>query len=309
MTKKKVLITPEGITKIKFNKKKYLSNKINYVFTGKIINSQQVLISKLKDFDGCIIGSEKIDKKVIDSCTKLKVIIRFGVGMDNIDLDYARKKDIVVKNVQSESIADAVAVHAICLILALTQNIKLHINDAIKGKWLRHINLFSKDTSVGVIGAGKIGMKVISYLITLGFNVNYFSRKKKLNLNNLGAKFYKNINNLLIKSDIITLHFPSNRNSTPLFDKKKLNIIKKKYLVNLSRGSLVDEKTLLKKLDKGEIKFYATDVFFSEPPSKTSRKLLLHPKVLSTAHVGGYNTRSLQEVSEIALKKVNDILI
>jgi len=85
--------------------------------------------------------------------------------------------------------------------------------------------------------------------------------------------------------------------------------MKKKYLVNLSRGSLVDEKTLLRKLDNGEIKFYATDVFISEPPSKISRKLLLHPKVLSTAHVGGYNKKSLQEVSEIALRKINNILI
>ena len=66
-------------------------------------------------------------------------------------------------------------------------------------------------------------------------------------------------------------------------------------------------KNSLKKLDKEEIKFYATDVFVSEPPSKTSRKLLLHPRVLSTAHVGGYNKKSLLEVSEIALKKVNDI--
>ena len=96
MTKKKVLITPEGITKVKFNKKIF-SKKINYVFNGKIIDSKQALIKKLKNFDGCIIGSEKIDKKVIDSCTKLKVIVRFGVGMDNIDLDYARKKNIIVK--------------------------------------------------------------------------------------------------------------------------------------------------------------------------------------------------------------------
>ena len=309
MIKKRILITPEGITKIKFDKKKYLSNKIQYVFNGKIINSKKDLIKKLKDFDGCIIGSEKIDKKIIDCCPKLKAIVRFGVGLDNIDLDYAKKKNIIVKNVVSKSIGEAVAVHSISLILALTQNLKLHILDSKNGRWLRHLNLFSKNTSVGVVGAGKIGAKVISYLITLGFRVNYFSRKKKPHLDEIGAKFYKNIDNLLIKSDIITLHLPSERNSEPLFDKKKLNNMKKKYLVNLSRGSLVDEKTLLRKLDNGEIKFYATDVFISEPPSKISIKLLLHPKVLSTAHVGGYNKKSLQEVSEIALRKINNILI
>lgn len=105
------------------------------------------------------------------------------------------------------------------------------------------------------------------------------------------------------------MHIPSTKNKKPFFDKKKLKVMKNKYLVNLSRGSLVDEDVLLKKLNKREIKFYATDVFTHEPPSRISRKLLLHPKVLSTAHVGGYNKKSLQEVSEIALSKINNTLI
>ncbi|MDC3174452.1 NAD(P)-binding domain-containing protein, partial [Candidatus Pelagibacter sp.] len=219
------------------------------------------------------------------------------------------KKKIIVKNVVCKSIAHAVSVHTVSLILALTQNLKLHIDDSKSGKWLRHLNLFSKNTSVGVVGAGKIGMKVITYLITLGFKVNYFSRKKKPSLSNIGAKYFKNVNNLLLKSDIVTLHIPSTKNKKPFFDKKKLKVMKNKYLVNLSRGSLIDEDVLLKKLNKREIKFYATDVFTHEPPSRISRKLLLHPKVLSTAHVGGYNKKSLQEVSEIALSKINNTLI
>ena len=92
MIKKKVLITPEGITKIKLEKKNYLLKKINYFFTGKIINSKSNLKNILKKFDGCIIGSEKIDKEIIDNCPKLKGIVRFGVGTDNIDLEYAKKK-------------------------------------------------------------------------------------------------------------------------------------------------------------------------------------------------------------------------
>lgn len=308
MIKKKVLITPEGIAKIKLEKKYFLSKKINYFFTGKIIDSKSNLKNILKKFDGCIIGSEKIDKEIIDNCPKLKGIVRFGVGMDNIDIEYAKKKKIIVKNVVAESISQAVSIHCIGLILALTQNLKHHIDDSKSGKWLRHLNLFPKNTSVGVAGAGNIGQKVISYLVKLGFRVNYFSRKKKLNLKKKGAKFFKDLDNLIKKSDIITVHLPSIKNELPFFDKKRLKKMKNKYLVNLSRGALIDENALIKKLDDGTIKFYATDVFTYEPPSKISKSLLIHPKVLSTAHVGGYNRESLEEVGKIALMKINKIL-
>ena len=308
MIKKKVLITPEGITKIKLNKKKFLSKNIDYFFTGKIINSKSNLIKILKKFDGCIIGSEKIDKEIIDNCPKLKAIVRFGVGVDNIDLEYAKKRRIIVKNVVAKSISQAVAIQCIGLILALTQNLKLHIDDSKSGKWVRHLNLFPKKTSVGVVGAGNIGQKVISYLVELGFKVNYFSRKEKPNLKKKRAKFYKRIDDMIVKSDIITLHLPHIKNQKHFFDKKRLIKMKNKYLVNLSRGTLIDEEALLKKLDDGTINFYATDVFSNEPPAKISKILLMHPKVLSTAHVGGYNQESLTEVSKIALKKINNIL-
>ena len=225
-----------------------------------------------------------------------------------LTLNTQKKKKIIVKNVVAKSISQAVSIHSIGLILALTQNLKRHIDDSKSGKWLRHLNLFPKNTSVGVVGAGNIGQKVIYYLVELGFRVNYFSRKKKPNLKKKGAKFYKNIDDLINKSDIITVHLPSIKNKTPFFDKKRLKKMKNKYLVNLSRGTLIDEKALLKKLDDGTIKFYATDVFTNEPPSKISKSLLLHPRVLSTAHIGGYNIESLKEVSKVALNKINNIL-
>jgi D-3-phosphoglycerate dehydrogenase len=307
MIKKKVLITPEGFSKIKIDKNLF-SKKIQYTHNGKIFNSKKVLKETLKNYDGCIIGSEKIDKQVIDCCPKLKGIVRFGIGLDNIDVPYAKKKGIIVKNIKAKSISDAVSIHTISLILAVTQNLKLHFANAKKGIWLRHLNLLPKDVSVGVVGAGNIGLKVINYLVTLGFKVNYFSRKKKIKLKKLNVKFFSDIDKLIKKSDIITLHIPSINNKQPLLDQNKLSKIKNKCLINLSRGSVVDEKAILKNLNNKKIKFYATDVFSYEPPSKISKKLLIHPNVISTAHVGGYNKTTLKEVSENAICKINDIL-
>ena len=307
MIKKKVLITPEGFSKVKINKKKF-SKKIQYTHNGKIFTSKTTLKKTLKNYDGCIIGSEKIDKHVIDYCPKLKVIVRFGIGLDNIDLSYAKKKGIIVKNIKAKSLSYAVAIHTISLILAITQNLKIHFNDAKKGIWLRHLNLLPKDVTIGVAGAGNIGLKVINYLVNLGFKVNYFSRKKKIKLKKLNVKFFSQIDKLIEKSDIITLHIPSTNNGQPLLNQKKISKIKNKCLINLSRGSVVDEKAILKNLNNKKIKFYATDVFCYEPPNKISKKLLMHPNVISTAHVGGYNKITLKEVSENAIYKINNIL-
>ncbi len=309
MTKKKVLVTPEGITKIKINKKKFFSNQIKYFFTGKIVELKKDLIKNLKDVDGCIIGSEKIDREIIDKCPKLKVIVRFGVGLDNIDLAYAKKRGIKVKNTIAKSVSNAVAVHAIGLILLVTQNLHLHISDSKIGKWRRHLNLLPQNTTVGVAGAGNIGSKVIELLLTLGFKVNYFSREKKSYLSIMGAKYFSNLEKLISKSKIITLHLPSFNSNEPIIDERKLDLMKEKYLINLSRGSLVDEKIVYKYLNQKVINLYATDVFAYEPPKKISKKLQCHPKVISTAHVGGYNEFSLKEVSEMALKQINNILL
>lgn len=305
MIKKNVLITPEGIIKVRIDKRKFYSKEINYFFTAGIISSKNLLCKKLKKMDGCIIGSEIIDKEVIDKCLNLKVICRFGVGLDNIDLVYAKKKGISVHNVIAKSVPNAVAVHATSLILAITQNLKNHIDDSKKNIWRRHLNNSPSQTKVGVYGAGKIGSIVIKNLISLNFKVFYTSRIRKKPLEKYGAKFCKNIDELIKKSDIISIHWPKIINSKPIFNLKRLKSLKGKSLINTSRGSLVDERLLLVMLNNKFINIYATDVLTNEPPIGLSKKIASHSRVISTAHVGGYNQLSLTEVSEKSLNIIN----
>ena len=306
---KKVLITPEGFKLIQNRIEDFMHKNISYQIVGGLVSNKKKLIGLLEDASGCIIGSEKIDNEVLERCNKLEILCRFGSGLDNIDLIAAKKKGIKVTNVEVDSIPKAVAIHALSLILSITQNLKSHFNDARKAKWKRHLNMFFDEVTIGFVGSGKIGSIIIRMCIDLGFNVFYTSKSRKLKLDKYGAKYVPNIEKLIQKSSIISLHIPKIKGSEPIINKKLLKKMKNKSLINTARGSLVDEEALLESLDNNQLNFYATDVTKSEPPIGISKMIINNKKVISTAHVGGYNETSLKEVSIKSLVKVNNVLL
>ena len=303
--KKKILITPQGIVLAEKHIKRFFRNNISYIKTNGIVSNRKRLIKQLSNASGCIIGSEIIDKNILQHCKKLKVICRFGSGLDNIDIISAKKMGIKVFNVKAKSVPKSVAIHTISLILSITQNIKKHIDDSRRGKWIRHLNMPTDETIVGSVGSGAIGSEVIKLSLSLGFKVYYTSKTRKKNLDEIGAKFVQSLSELIKKSDIVTLHLPK-INSKFLISKTIIKNLKNKSLINVSRGSLVDEEAILDALNKKYLNFYATDVTEFEPPRKYSKILRKNENVISTAHVGGYNMTSLIEVSKEALKKVNN---
>ena len=303
--KKKILITPQGIVLAEKYIKHSFKKNISYVKTNGIVSNRKKLIKQLSNASGCIIGSEIIDKNILQHCRKLKVICRFGSGLDNIDIITAKKMGIKVFNIKAKSVPKSVAIHTISLILSITQNLKRHIEDSSRGKWIRHLNMSTDETTVGSVGSGAIGSEVVKLSLSLGLKVYYTSKTRKKNLEKLGAKFVKSLPELIKKSDIVTLHLPK-INSNFLISKAIIKKLKNKSLINVSRGSLVDEEAVLDALNKRHLNFYATDVTEYEPPRKYSKVLRKNKNVISTAHVGGYNMISLIEVSKEALKKVNN---
>jgi D-3-phosphoglycerate dehydrogenase / 2-oxoglutarate reductase len=287
---------------------------------------QEKLSDALKNFDGVLVRSATtVRKEVIDVVPNLKLIGRAGVGMDNIDVKYARDKGIAVVNTpaaSSQSVAELVFAHLFtCVRLLHDANRKMPVAetketfDSLKKKYSAGIELSGK--TIGIVGAGMIGKSVAKIAAGLGMNV-LFHR-----LNNedvvVDFNFHPSVSSqkmtftfkcvpferLLAESDFITLHVPFPKGSSPIISKKELGIMKKGVcLVNTARGGVINEVDLIEALNAGKVSYAGLDVFEGEPLIK--KELREHPNVSLSPHVGG-STKEAQERIGIELaQKVVD---
>lgn len=246
----------------------------------------------LKDYDVLIVRSAtKVRVPVIDAVasSKLKLIIRAGVGIDNIDHAYAKEKGIAVSNTpnsNSASVAELVIGH----MFSLARFIYIANVTMKKGEWNKkqYTGIELNGKTLGLIGFGKIAKLVAAKAHALGMNVLYNKRSGEVE----GCPYtYVTLDELLKKSDFVSLHIPATEK--PIIDESKLEIMKKgSYLINTSRGSSISEEALVKALDNGVIAGAALDVFTEEPTK--NQDILNHPKISLTPHVGA-STKEAQE--------------
>lgn len=286
---------------------------------------QEKLSEALRNFDGVLVRSATtVRKEVIDVTPNLKLIGRAGVGMDNIDVKYARDKGIAVVNTpaaSSQSVAELVFAHLFtCVRYLHDANRKMpaaetkEAFDALKKKYSAGIELSGK--TIGIIGAGMIGKSVAKIAAGLGMNV-LFHR-----LNNqdvvVDFNFHPNVSNqkmtftfkcvpfekLLAESDFITLHVPFPKGSTPIIAKKELSMMKKSAcIVNTARGGVINEIDLIESLNAGTISYAALDVFEGEPLIK--KELRENPNVSFSPHIGGSTKEAQERIGiELATKVV-----
>jgi D-3-phosphoglycerate dehydrogenase / 2-oxoglutarate reductase len=286
---------------------------------------QENLSEALKSFDGILVRSATtVRKEVIDAVSNLKLIGRAGVGMDNIDVKYARDKGIAVVNTpaaSSQSVAELVFAHLFTCVRYLhdaNRNVPKaetkEAFDALKKKYSAGIELSGK--TIGIIGAGMIGKSVAKIAAGLGMNV-LFHR-----LNNedviVDFNFHPNVSNhkmtftfkcvpfekLLAESDFITLHVPFPKGSTPIIAKKELSMMKKSAcIVNTARGGVIYELDLIEALNAGTISYAALDVFEGEPIIK--KELRENPNVSLSPHIGGSTKEAQERIGiELATKVV-----
>lgn len=278
-------------------KKKFILTKNN---TGKKLDKKK-LILMLKNQDYVVAGTELYDKEVLSSTSTLKVIFRFGSGIDNIDIKSCDKLKIKIKKIKID-LSTSVAELSFSLILNLIKKINFFDESLKKKKWKKINNNLLSYKTLGIIGYGRIGKKLIQ--ITKGFNLNYlyYDIKKK----NSKIKF-SNLNNIFKKSDIISIHQSYNKLNKNYINKKYFNFAKKNLiLINTSRGELINENDLFNFLKKNENAYAGLDVFQKEP---YYGKLLKLKNVLLTPHISSYSieTRSKMErdVYNLILKNTN----
>jgi len=267
--------------------------------------SQEELAQELaKGYDAIVVRSAtKVRRAAIDAATGLRLIVRAGVGLDNIDVEYAREKGIEVRNTPRAS-TESVAELALAHMLALARSIPQATQSLKEGRWekkaFKGVEVAGK--TLGVIGLGRIGQAVAKKAACLGMKVvayDKFVKESPIPEVQLVA-----LEELLREADFVTLHVPADP-AGPVIGKRELALMKNgAYLINCARGGVVDEQALLEALKSGKLAGAGLDVYVTEPP--TDSELLRLPNVSLTPHIGA-QTREAQarvgdEVVEILLE-------
>lgn len=261
----------------------------------------------LSDVDVCIVRSAtKVREPAIDEAAaagRLKMIIRGGVGMDNIDVDYARSKGLIVTNTPKASSA-AVAELAIAHMLSVSRFLYAANVTMREGKWekkaYKGVELGGK--TLGLVGLGRIGMETAKRAEAFGMRILYTNRRGPVE----GVPYrWKNLDDLLAESDFISLHMPAVKGAAPVIDADAIAKMKDgAFLINTARGALVDSAALCDALDSGKLSGAGIDVYPEEPCR--DERLLHHPKVSMTPHIGASTKEAQKRIGEEIVKLVLD---
>jgi D-3-phosphoglycerate dehydrogenase / 2-oxoglutarate reductase len=261
--------------------------------------SAEDLLQIIADYDALIIrGQTQVTAEVIDAATRLKVIGRAGVGVDNIDLEAAKQRNITVVNAPSSTTV-AVAELAFGLLLALARGVTRADATMKQGEWLKKefegVELNGK--TLGIIGFGRIGMEVSKRAAAFGMNVIiYDPNVSEDELLHSDAEPVS-IQDLYAWSDFISLHLPLNVQTRDLIGPFAISQMKEGVrIVSTARGGIIDESALLNALNSGKVAGAALDVFEKEPPGLT--ELVSHPRVIATPHIGAQTTEAQSRAAE-----------
>ena len=291
------------------------------VVTQKV--AQENLATELKNFDAILVRSAtKVRKDLIDACPNLKLIGRGGVGMDNIDVEYAKHKGIKVVNTpasSSISVAELVFTHIFtgARFIQITNRVMPEKGNTEFGnlKKIASEGIELKGKTMGIYGFGRIGQEVAKIAIGLGMKVLAFDPcvsniDLSLDLPALGqnSRIKVTINtvseeSVVMHSDFITFHVPFNEGDKAIVDAPKMAKMKRGVgLINCSRGGVISESDLLASLNSGQVAFAGLDVFEKEPP--INMDILAHPHVSLSPHVGGSTKEAQNRIGIEMAEKV-----
>ena len=270
--------------------------KIGYEVVEKFYGDEE-LGAALKDFDVVVIRSAtKVREKHIKTALetgKLKLIIRGGVGIDNIDAKFAESNGVSVMNTPGAS-APSVAELALAHMFSLARFISDSKATMCDGKWEKKIynGIEISGKTLGVVGMGRIGMELASRCKALGMNVLYYDVRQDLNVPG-----YKKttMDEILAKSDFISLHIPISKGQPAIIGANEMSKMKKgAYIVNCARGGVVDENALIAALDSGHLGGAGIDVYVEEPTNNIN--LVKHSRVSVTPHIGAQTAEAQERV-------------
>ena len=306
-------ISESGVDALKSYGFKIITNNVAQEQLVSYINTNSIEIILVR-------SATSVRKDLIDLCPNLKLIGRGGVGMDNIDVEYARKKNIHVINTpaaSSSSVAELVFAHlygGVRFLYDSNRNMPLEGESnfkVLKKNYSKGIELRGK--TIGIIGLGRIGQEVAKIAIGIGMNViacdEYhdelnieinFTESKKLTFK---IKTISKVE-LLKKADFVTLHIPAQKNY--VIDSKEINLMKSgSAIINAARGGVINEVSLIAALDSGKLSFACLDTFEEEPMPEI--KILMHPKISLTPHIGAATKEAQDRIGLELANQIKDI--
>lgn len=280
---------------------------------GAVLDARQCktveqLIPLVADVDAVLTQFSPVNAAVIAAMKKARVIVRYGVGVDNVDLEAAKEHGIPVCNVPDYCI-DEVADHTLAFILALTRQMMPNCLGVRGGRWSLAVPLAEmktlRESTVGVVGFGRIGREVVRRLLPFGAAVHVFDPVVETKeIESAGAKAAPSLDELLPRCDILTLHCPSTVQTRRMLNAARLASMKRgSILINLARGDLVDTAALIAALQSGNLAAAALDVCDPEP-IPAGHPLLQMPNVLLTAHIASTSVRAARTLRETAARLV-----
>ncbi len=273
---------------------------------------REVLREKVRHVEGllCLL-SDTIDREIIDAAPQLRVISNYAVGYNNIDVEYATRKGIVVTNTPGV-LTDATADLTWALLLAVTRRIVEGDRFMRQGKFngwgpMLLLGQDIKGKTLGIVGAGRIGTAVAERSRGWEMNILYYNRGRNAYLEeHLNARMVE-LEELLAQSDFVSLHVPLTPETHHLIDEKALRSMKKSaYLINTSRGAVVDEQALVRALREGWIAGAALDVYEHEPQLTPGLSEL--PNVVLAPHIGSATFETRNKMATIAAYNILDVL-
>jgi len=287
---------------------KQLSKIHNVTYNPELYKNPKSILKEAHEIDALIVRNKtNVDKKLLDSMESLKIIGRLGVGLDNIDIDYCKTKNVPVV-IAEEANARSVSEYVIMGLFTLFRGIKTSTEEMLNGEWdrIKYTGSEINGKTLGIIGIGTIGQIVAENAGNLGMNLigNDINISKdddiweKLNIK------YCSFDEVISKSDAITIHVPLTKKTYNLFSEKEFkNMQKGSFIINSSRGGIVNEKDILKFLKNGHLGGAMLDVFENEPLDNALMFSGIENLIL-TPHIAGLTCESNIRVSEVISNKI-----
>jgi D-3-phosphoglycerate dehydrogenase len=277
-----------------------LVGEVVYNPTGKPLTSTEVA-RLLPGMDGYIAGLDAIDASALEAADRLKVIARYGVGVDSVDLAAAQARRIVVTNTPGAN-SVSVAELALGLMLALARQIPEAVEAVHQGKWPRYTGISLEGKVIGILGLGAIGKQLARRLAGFDCRILAFDPFADLAFAKENHVELATMDEVIGHSDFVSLHLPLLPETRGLVSDDFLSKMKKgSFLINTSRGEAVDETALLKALQSGHLKGAGLDAFTVEPPDPQNPLLAL-PQVITTPHLGAQTDGATSNMGWFAMR-------
>lgn len=300
----KIVFTPRGFAKCGLENVKIIEDAgflVEYNDSGNAYTKEE-FYEKTKDADGVVVGVELVDKEYVDAHPKLKAVVKFGVGTDNIDLEYCREKGIFVGRTVGSN-ARSVAETAISFLFADSKNLYESISDTRAQGWSKQTGYELEGKTVGLVGFGAIGKKVAQMAFGLGMKVLAYD---PYSIDSEAAKAFcveaVDFEEILQRSDFVSLHVPLTPETKDYITAKELKKMKQSaVLINTARGGIVNEADLFAALSEKTIRAAYFDVLVNEPPQK-NEPLLTLPNFYLTPHIASRSKEAEKKTADMATR-------